>query len=235
MTGAPSRRSPSLLGRSTLPATAIPSSPRCRARAHEVCVMAGDLAGELASYAAGVDDDPMRLAAAQERRAELNRLCRPHGTDVDGVLGWSVEAAQRLHALDGGGERSAALAAAELAAAAGDGAPGGGAERGPPRGGCAAGPPGDPRAGGAVDDVGAVRSDGRVARRGPPATPGLRRRCSRPLPSWAPREPTTSSSCSRPAAGWPPVRWPSRLPAASCRASCSRSRSCSPRAWGRAA
>ena len=37
------------------------------ARAHEVCVMAGDLAGELASYAAGVDDDPMRLAVAQER------------------------------------------------------------------------------------------------------------------------------------------------------------------------
>ena len=87
------------------------------ARAHEVCVMAGDLAGELASYAAGVDDDPLRLAAAQERRAELNRLCRPHGTDVDGVLRWSAEAAQRLHALDGGGERSAALAAAELAAA----------------------------------------------------------------------------------------------------------------------
>jgi DNA repair protein RecN (Recombination protein N) len=87
------------------------------ARAHEVCVMAGDLAGELASYAAGVDDDPQRLAAAQERRAELSRLCRPHGTDVDGVLRWSAEAAQRLHTLDGGGERSAALAAAELAAA----------------------------------------------------------------------------------------------------------------------
>ncbi len=86
-------------------------------RAHEICVMAGDLAGDLASYAAGVDDDPLRLAAAQERRAELSRLCRPHGTDVDGVLRWSAKAVQRLHALDGGGERSAALAAAELAAA----------------------------------------------------------------------------------------------------------------------
>ncbi len=87
------------------------------ARAHEVCIMTGDLAGELASYAAGVDDDPLRLAVAQERRAELSRLCRPHGTDVDGVLRWSAEAAQRLHALDGGGQRSAELAAAELAAA----------------------------------------------------------------------------------------------------------------------
>ncbi len=87
------------------------------ARAHEVCVMAGELAGELASYAAAVDDDPLRLAAAQERRAELSRLCRPHGTDVDGVLRWSAAAVQRLNALDGGGERRAALAAAELASA----------------------------------------------------------------------------------------------------------------------
>ncbi len=86
-------------------------------RAHEVCVMASELAGELSSYAASVDDDPLRLAAAQERRAELNRLCRPHGTDVDGVLAWAAEAERRLHTLDGGGERSAALAAAELAAA----------------------------------------------------------------------------------------------------------------------
>ncbi len=86
-------------------------------RAHEVCVMAGELAAELSSYAAGVDDDPLRLAAAQQRRAELTRLCRPHGTDVDGVLRWSAEAVRRLHALDGGGERSAALSAAELTAA----------------------------------------------------------------------------------------------------------------------
>jgi DNA repair protein RecN (Recombination protein N) len=86
-------------------------------RAHEVCVMASELAAELSSYAAGVDDDPLRLAAAQERRAELNRLCRPHSTDVDGVLRWSADAERRLHALDGGGERSAALEAAELAAA----------------------------------------------------------------------------------------------------------------------
>ncbi len=49
-------------------------------------MIASELAAELSSYAAAVDDDPWRLAAAQERRAELNRLCRPHGTDVDGVL-----------------------------------------------------------------------------------------------------------------------------------------------------
>jgi DNA repair protein RecN (Recombination protein N) len=86
-------------------------------RAREVCVTAGELARELASYAAAVDDDPLRLAAAQERRAELTRLCRPHGTDVEGVLRWSQEAADRLLELDGGGERSAALAAEELAGA----------------------------------------------------------------------------------------------------------------------
>jgi DNA repair protein RecN (Recombination protein N) len=86
-------------------------------RAHEVAVLASELAAELSSYAAGVDDDPLRLAAAQERRAELNRLCRPHGTDVDGVLRWSAEAERRLGALDGGGERSAALAKAQRVAA----------------------------------------------------------------------------------------------------------------------
>ncbi|HEX4015881.1 MAG TPA: DNA repair protein RecN [Frankiaceae bacterium] len=86
-------------------------------RAHEVCVVASELAAELSSYAAGVDDDPLRLAAAQERRDELSRLCRPHGTDVDGVLRWAAEAGIRLHALDGGGERCSALAAAEVAAA----------------------------------------------------------------------------------------------------------------------
>jgi DNA repair protein RecN (Recombination protein N) len=97
--------------------TSDPELAGLSVRAQEVCVTAGELARELASYAAAVDDDPLRLAAAQERRAELSRLCRPHGTDVDGVLRWSAQAAGRLLELDGGGERSAALAAEELTAA----------------------------------------------------------------------------------------------------------------------
>jgi DNA repair protein RecN (Recombination protein N) len=86
-------------------------------RVHEVSVLAGEVAADLASYAAGVDDDPQRLAAAQERRAELSRLCRPHSTGVDGVLLWAAEAASRLAALDPGGERCVQLEVQELRAA----------------------------------------------------------------------------------------------------------------------
>jgi DNA repair protein RecN (Recombination protein N) len=86
-------------------------------RVHEVSVLAGEVAADLASYAAGVDDDPQRLAAAQERRAELSRLCRPHATGVDGVLVWAAEAASRLEALDPGGERCAQLEVRESQAA----------------------------------------------------------------------------------------------------------------------
>jgi DNA repair protein RecN (Recombination protein N) len=81
-----------------------------------VCVLAGELAGDLGSYADGVDDDPRRLASAQERRAELNRLCRPHGTGVDGVLRWAADAEHRLLELDAGGARGAELAERERAA-----------------------------------------------------------------------------------------------------------------------
>jgi DNA repair protein RecN (Recombination protein N) len=82
-----------------------------------VRVLAAELAGDLASYAAGVDDDPLRLAAAQERHADLTRLCRPHGTGVDAVLRWASDAERRLAFLDAGKERGAELAAAEQSAA----------------------------------------------------------------------------------------------------------------------
>jgi DNA repair protein RecN (Recombination protein N) len=82
-----------------------------------VSVLAGEVAADLASYADGVDDDPQRLAAAQERRAELSRLCRPRATGVDGVLQWAAEAEHRLAALDPGGQRCGELEAEELAAA----------------------------------------------------------------------------------------------------------------------
>lgn len=87
------------------------------ARAHEMLVLSGELAADLASYAAGVDDDPLRLSVAQERRAELTRLCRPHGTGVDGVLRWAADAEHRLADLEAGGGRTGELAAIEQAAA----------------------------------------------------------------------------------------------------------------------
>ncbi len=86
-------------------------------RLHELSVLTSEAAADLASYAAGVDDDPQRLAAAQERRAELNRLCRPHATGVDGVLRWAADAERRLAELDPDGGRCAELAVAEGEAA----------------------------------------------------------------------------------------------------------------------
>lgn len=52
-----------------------------------------DVAGELASYADGLDADPLRLAAVEERRAALNHLTRKYGQDIAAVLAWSEESA----------------------------------------------------------------------------------------------------------------------------------------------
>ena len=70
---------------------------------------AQDLVGELASYAAGIDDDPSRLAHVQERQAALGRLTRKYGADLDAVLAWAEAAAKEVAALDGDDETIAAL------------------------------------------------------------------------------------------------------------------------------
>lgn len=81
-------------------------------RAKEAALLTGDLAQELASYSAGIDADPRRLSAAQERLAALTTLVRRHGVDdVDGVLAWVSIASDRLFVLDGTGDTVTALAA----------------------------------------------------------------------------------------------------------------------------
>jgi DNA repair protein RecN (Recombination protein N) len=88
-------------------------------RAREAAVLVGDLAQELASYAAGVEADPARLAAAQERLASLTALVRRHGVgDSDGVLAWAAEASDRLLALDATGDSIGALVEEEARLAA---------------------------------------------------------------------------------------------------------------------
>ncbi len=69
-------------------------------RLAEVGFVLADAAGELASYSSGVDTDPARLAAVQERRAALTRLTRKYGGTVDQVLDWAGGAARRLAELD---------------------------------------------------------------------------------------------------------------------------------------
>ncbi|GAA4991152.1 DNA repair protein RecN [Kineococcus glutinatus] len=89
-------------------------------RLQEVAYLLADLAVEVAAYAAGVEADPARLAAVQERRAELAGLVRrcaaPLGlADADALVEWSRQAAQRLLELDDDGR--ADVLAAEVAAA----------------------------------------------------------------------------------------------------------------------
>jgi DNA repair protein RecN (Recombination protein N) len=73
-------------------------------RLREAGFLLADVAGDLASYGAGVETDPARLAAVQDRRAALTRVVRTYGgdgADVAGVLAWSGTAAIRLAELDG--------------------------------------------------------------------------------------------------------------------------------------
>lgn len=80
-------------------------------RLGEIGILMADVAGELASYADGLDADPLRLAAVEERRAALNHLTRKYGEDIAAVLAWSQESAARLAELDGDDDRIGELTA----------------------------------------------------------------------------------------------------------------------------
>ncbi len=91
-------------------------------RVGEAAYLLSDVATELASYAQAVEADPARLAAVQERRAELTRLVRaygagladgPAGGDLAAVLAWAKAASSRLAELDSDEDRITALAQQE--------------------------------------------------------------------------------------------------------------------------
>ena len=56
-----------------------PALAALAARLSEAAYLVSDVAAELASYLQSVEADPARLAAVQERRAELTRLIRAYG------------------------------------------------------------------------------------------------------------------------------------------------------------
>ena len=106
-------------------------------RVSEAAYLLSDVATELASYAQSVEADPARLAAVQERRAELARLVRaygsgplpgdpqpdapqasPAGGDLGAVLRWAKAAVARVGDLDSDDDTIAALTAAEAELAA---------------------------------------------------------------------------------------------------------------------
>src|SRR5258708_2688275 len=76
------------------------------ARVSEAAYLVSDVAAELASYAQSVEDDPVRLAVVQERRAELARLIRSYGSGLPGPASGGT-----------GGDLAAVLAVAKLASA----------------------------------------------------------------------------------------------------------------------
>jgi DNA repair protein RecN (Recombination protein N) len=56
-------------------------------RVGEAAYLLADVAAELASYVQSVEADPVRLAAVQERRADLTRLIRAYGPAGAGLIG----------------------------------------------------------------------------------------------------------------------------------------------------
>jgi DNA repair protein RecN (Recombination protein N) len=67
--------------------------------------------GSLARYLADLEVDPRRLAAVNQRRADLAALTRRHGGDLAAVLAWAQEAEERLLALQDDPDRLARLEA----------------------------------------------------------------------------------------------------------------------------
>ena len=74
-------------------------------RVAELSYQLADVGSDLASYAASIDTDPLRLAAVQDRRALLADLGRRYGTGVDTILSWAEESATRAEQLEGADER----------------------------------------------------------------------------------------------------------------------------------
>jgi DNA repair protein RecN (Recombination protein N) len=78
-------------------------------RLAEVEYTLADLGTDLARYADQVQADPGRLAAVQDRRAELTSLTRAHTGSIDDVLAWASWAGLRVLELEQADDRAAAL------------------------------------------------------------------------------------------------------------------------------
>jgi DNA repair protein RecN (Recombination protein N) len=87
-----------------------PALEALASRLAEVAYGLADVAADLGSYAASVDADPERLAAAQDRQAALAGLTRKYADDLPGVLAWASSAEARLAELDGDVDALSALA-----------------------------------------------------------------------------------------------------------------------------
>ena len=65
-------------------------------RVLEVGILIDEVGADLGAYSGGVDLDPERLAALQDRRAALAALQRKYGPTLDDVLAWAEAGSARL-------------------------------------------------------------------------------------------------------------------------------------------
>ena len=90
-------------------------------RLSSLAIELGDVAGELRDYLDGLEADPGRLAAVEERLDALDRLERKHGGSVEAVLAHAERCRVEIARLEGAGERGeeaeAALAEAKASRA----------------------------------------------------------------------------------------------------------------------
>lgn len=78
-------------------------------RLAEAMAVIGDVSGELGDYLSELPSDASTLETKLARQAELRTLTRKYAADIDGVLAWSRDAAERLAQLDMSEESLAAL------------------------------------------------------------------------------------------------------------------------------
>ena len=86
-----------------------PALAELAGRLAEVGYLVADVAADLASYVAGIETDPARLATVSERRAAISRLTRKYGDSAAEVLAWAQRSAARLTTLEGDDERIVAF------------------------------------------------------------------------------------------------------------------------------
>jgi DNA repair protein RecN (Recombination protein N) len=80
-------------------------------RVLEVGILIDEVGADLGAYSSGVELDPERLAALQDRRAALAALQRKYGPTLDDVLAWAATSAARLGELGNDDEAIASLVA----------------------------------------------------------------------------------------------------------------------------
>ena len=101
-------------------------------RVSEAAYLVSDVAADLASYAQSVEADPVRLAAVQERRAELGRLIRKFGEAAGGLPGGEPPGSGRVAGEAGeaasAGTEDAGVAPETAETASPDGTPSSGAQ-----------------------------------------------------------------------------------------------------------